>query len=126
MLMVVYKFPTSTGTRRALTISTVSRGQCFPARKTGMAGEVVATVWGGTEGAQCGPLIFWARLPCYVCSGTEDARLDSVRNCLTAAGSAAAILAFVAATVWRHEHATLGAGRRSVESNLGRRGLLWN
>ena len=126
MLMVVYKFPTSTGTQRALTISTVSRGQCFPARKTGMAGEVVATVWGERQGARSGPLIFWARVPCYVRSRTEDARLDSVRNCLTAAGSAAAILAFVAATVWRHEHAAFGTGWRSVESNLRRRGLLWN
>src|SRR5438309_1119937 len=97
MLMVVYKFPTSTGTQRALTIGTVSRGQCFPARKTGMAGEVVATVWGERRGPGAGPLFFGAKLPCYVCSGTEDARLDSVRNCLTAAGSAATILAFVAA-----------------------------
>jgi len=59
ILTVVYKFPTSTGTQRALTISTVSRGQCFPARKTGMAGEVVATGWGGTEGGPgAGPLFF--------------------------------------------------------------------
>lgn len=58
MLMVVYKFPTSTGTERALTISTVSRGAMLSREKTGMAGEVVATVWGGTEGALRGPLIF--------------------------------------------------------------------
>src|SRR2546428_11942299 len=101
--MVAYKIPTSTGTERALTITTVSRGSVLSREKTGMAGEVVATVWGGTEGALRGPLIFWARL-LRVCSRTEDPRLDSIRNCLAAAGSAAAILTFIAATVWRHEH----------------------
>jgi hypothetical protein len=56
--MVTCKIPTCTGTERALTISTVSRGSVLSREKTGMAGEVVATVWGGTEGALCGPLIF--------------------------------------------------------------------
>ena len=57
--MVAYRIPTSTGTERAPTISTVSRGQCSPARKTGMAGEVVATVWGERQGARgAGPLFF--------------------------------------------------------------------
>ena len=64
--MVAYRIPTSTGTERAPTISTVSRGSVLSREKTGMAGEVVATVWGETEGAQCGPLIFLARLPCYM------------------------------------------------------------
>src|SRR5580692_287379 len=35
-------------------------------------------------------------------------------NGLAAAGGAAAVFAFVAAAVWRHEHAAFGAGRRTI------------
>ena len=33
----------------------------LPAEIAGLAGEVVATVWGGTEGARVGPFLFLAR-----------------------------------------------------------------
>lgn len=34
---------------------TVSRGEMLPARRAGMAGEVVATLWGGIKGPGAGP-----------------------------------------------------------------------
>jgi hypothetical protein len=56
--MVTCKIPMCTGTERALTISTVSRGSVLSREKTGMAGEVVATVGVELKGPYAGPLFF--------------------------------------------------------------------
>ncbi len=56
--MVVYKFPTSTGTRRALTISTVSRGSAFPREKREWRVRLLLLYGVKDRGPGAGPLFF--------------------------------------------------------------------
>ena len=58
VLTSVYKFQTDAGPERAFMSALFPGGKLIPARRAGMAGEVVATVWGGTEGARAGPFLF--------------------------------------------------------------------
>ena len=51
--------------------------------------------------------------------GSQFLRARRLEKRLAAAGSAAAVFALVAATVWRHEHAAFGAGWRTVEGRAG-------
>jgi hypothetical protein len=57
--MVVYKFPTSTGTQRAFTISSVSRGfNAFPREKREWRVRLLLLYGVEPKGPNAGPLFF--------------------------------------------------------------------
>jgi len=54
MSYLICKEAMKTGMERASIMALFPGGKCFPL-KAGMAGEVVATLWGGTKGPGAGP-----------------------------------------------------------------------
>ena len=61
--MVVYKFPTSTGTERALLSALFPGDQCFPARKREWRVRSLLLYGVKLKGPNAGPLFFWPDSP---------------------------------------------------------------